>query len=321
MSTCLITGGAGFIGSHLVEACLERGYRVIVLDDLSTGKRENLPSDSQRLVFMEGDIRDRELLQQIRNQNPDISHVFHLAAIASVTRSMEDPVLTHEVNFLGTLFLLEAFKDAGLKKFVYASSAAVYGDTETMPLGEDLCPRPQSPYGADKVQGEYFLKIFDEAFAVPCVACRFFNVFGERQDPSSPYSGVISIFFDRAVAKRRGENGNITIFGDGEQTRDFIYVKDIVGALVFLAENRDIRGETFNVGYGQTITILDLARKIKEILRVDVEILFKKEREGDVRHSQAAVEKLKNTGFQFGYDFDRGLEGLAEHLRGRGTGK
>jgi UDP-glucose 4-epimerase len=314
MTKCLITGGAGFIGSHLVEDCLDRGFRVIVLDDLSTGKTENLPSSHPDLEFIEGDIRDRELLLSIRNSNPDMVYVFHLAAIASVARSMEDPVNTHAVNLEGTLLLLDTFKDSGLKKFLYASSAAIYGDPGTMPLKEDFLPGPQSPYGADKIGGEYFLKIYNDAFGVPTVACRFFNVFGERQDPSSPYSGVISIFFDRVLAGKRGKDASITIFGDGMQTRDFVYVKDIVGALLYLAENGGIRGEVFNVGYGKRITILELARKIRGLVGVDTEIIFDKEREGEVRHSQASVEKLENAGFEFGYDFDEGLGRLSEFL-------
>ncbi|MBN2124479.1 MAG: NAD-dependent epimerase/dehydratase family protein, partial [Deltaproteobacteria bacterium] len=199
MTTCLITGGAGFIGSHLTEACLGKGWKVIVLDDLSAGKRENLPLDAPGLEFIRGDVRDRDLLGRIREGHPSIDYVFHLAAIVSVPRSMEHPLETHEVNFLGTLFLLDAFRDAGVRKLALASSAAVYGDRVTLPIREDFLPNPLSPYGADKLMGEYYLKIYNDAFDLPTVACRFFNVFGERQDPSSPYSGVISIFLDRAV--------------------------------------------------------------------------------------------------------------------------
>lgn len=314
MTKCLVTGGAGFIGSHLVEACLEKGFEVLVLDDLSTGKMENLPAGSPDLTFIEGDIRDRRLLVELRDTHPDIDYLFHLGAVASVARSMEDPVDIHEINFQGTLLLLDTFRSMGLKKFVFASSAAVYGDTETMPLREDFLPRPMSPYGADKLSGEYYLKIYNDAFDLPTVACRFFNVFGERQDPSSPYSGVISIFFDRAVAGIPGRNAGITIYGDGKQTRDFIYVKDIVGALLFLAEDPGTRGEVFNVGYGRTISVLELARKIAGILEVELSIQFEREREGDVRHSLSEVQKLLGMGFEFKYDFDGGLRRLAASL-------
>ena len=170
MTKCLVTGGAGFIGSHLVEACLEKGFKVLVIDDLSTGKKENLPLDHPHLEFRRGDIRDRTLLGDIRDSHPDITYIFHLAAIASVIRSMEEPIFTHEVNYLSTLFLLENFRDRGIKKFVYAGSAAVYGDTAVMPLKEEYLPRPQSPYGADKLSGEYLLKIYNDGFDIPTVA-------------------------------------------------------------------------------------------------------------------------------------------------------
>jgi UDP-glucose 4-epimerase len=314
MMKCLITGGAGFIGSHLVEECLEKGFTLIVLDNLSTGKRENLPLDHPLLEFVEGDITDRSLLKEIRDAHQDMDYVFHFAAIPSVTLSLEDPVHTHKVNFLGTLLLLDTFKDLGIKKLLFASSAAVYGDTKKIPTSEDVLPAPLSPYGADKVGGEYFLRIFNDAFGLPTVACRFFNVFGERQDPSSIYSGVISIFFERSVAKRRGGASTIDIYGDGKQTRDFIYVKDVVRACLYLAENADTRGEVFNVGYGKKITILELAKKVKELVKVDIDICFREPRRGDVRHSQAAVQKLMGTGLEFKYDFEEGLRRLSEYL-------
>ncbi|MFZ7110579.1 MAG: NAD-dependent epimerase/dehydratase family protein [Desulfatiglandales bacterium] len=314
MEKCLITGGAGFIGSHLVEACIEKGWRVLVIDDLSTGKKENLPRSQDRLEFIQGDIRDRQFLRNIMTLNPDVDYVFHLAAIASVIRSMEDPVLTHDVNYRGTLFLLECLRARTIKKFVYASSAAVYGDTQILPLKEEFPPKPQSPYGADKLAGEYILKIYNDSFQVPTVACRFFNVFGERQDPSSPYSGVISIFFDKAFGGKGGEDRFITIFGDGRQTRDFVYVKDVVSALLHLAQDEDTGGEVFNIGYGNRMSILDLASKVKALTDDSLETVFEKGRAGELRHSQADISKLKKTGFQFFYDFDRGLKRLAQWI-------
>lgn len=314
MEKCLITGGAGFIGSHLVEACLEKGHKVVILDDLSTGKMENLPLEHAGIEFVKGSINDRTLLLALREKHPDISYLFHLAAIASVIRSMENPIATHEVNFQGTLLLLDVFKDLRLKKFVYASSAAVYGNTSIIPVGESACPDPLSPYGADKLQGEHYLRIFNDAFHVPTVACRFFNVFGERQDPSSPYSGVISIFFDRTMAKRNGKESALTIFGDGKQSRDFIYVKDVVRAWLHLAEAVHIRGQVFNIGYGKRTTILELANKVKTLLGVPMDIISEKERKGDALHSEASIDKLKSTGFDFGYDFDDGLKRLSRFL-------
>ena len=319
MTKCLITGGAGFIGSHLVEECLDRGFGVIVVDNLYSGKRENLPVEHPRLEFLEGDITDRALLKEIRKKHGDIDYLFHLAAIPSVTLSMENPVYTHKVNFEGTLFLLESFKGSAIKKFVFASSAAVYGDTKKVPVGEDVLPAPLSPYGADKLGAEYFLKIFNDAFHMPTLACRFFNVFGERQDPSSPYSGVISIFFDRALAAKKGKKAAMDIYGDGKHTRDFIYVKDVVRACLYLAEKGDIKGDVLNIGYQKKTTILDLAKAVQRIMEVDVPVNFREPREGDVLHSTANIQRLKKTGFEFAYDFDHGLKRLAEFLLHQGT--
>ena len=315
MTKCLITGGAGFIGSHLVEECLDRGFTVIVLDNLYSGKRENLPAEHPRLDFLEGDITDTGLLQEIRRNHEDMDYLFHLAAIPSVTLSMEKPFYTHQVNFEGTLFLLDTFKGSGIKKFVFASSAAVYGDTKQVPVTESALPAPISPYGADKLGCEYFLKIFNDAFQLPTVACRFFNVFGERQDPSSPYSGVISIFFDQAMARMKGEDAGIDIYGDGKQTRDFIYVKDVVRACLYLAEKEHLHGEVFNVGYEKKITIADLARDVQRLLEVDMPVYFREPRKGDVRHSMAAIKKLRKTGFEFAYGYNEGLERLADFLQ------
>jgi UDP-glucose 4-epimerase len=319
MTKCLITGGAGFIGSHLVEECLRKGFSVIVLDNLYSGKRENLPAENPRLHFLEGDITDMGLLQEIRRNHENIDYLFHLAAIPSVTLSMEKPFYTHQVNFEGTLFLLDAFKGSGIQKFVFASSAAVYGDTKKVPVSEKDLPAPISPYGADKLSCEYFLKIFDDAFELPTVACRFFNVFGERQDPSSPYSGVISIFFDQALARLRGKDAGMDIYGDGKQTRDFIYVKDVVRACIYLAEKEDLRGEVFNVGHQEKITISGLARDVQKVLEVDVPVRFREPRKGEVRHSMAAIKKLMQTGFEFAYGYHQGLERLAAFLKNQET--
>lgn len=314
MTTCLITGGAGFIGSHLADSCLAKGYRTIVLDNLSSGKRENLPLTHPNLEFIEGDIRDRDLISQIRKTFPEISYIYHLAAIASVTQSMEHPIPTHEVNYVGILNLLEEFRKSKIKKFSFASSAAVYGDNLALPLHEGVVPRPQSLYGIDKLSGEYLLKVFNDAFGVPTVACRFFNVFGERQNPFSEYSGVISIFLDRAIAQKKGEKSVLTIYGDGRQTRDFIYVLDVVSALIFLGEAINTGGDVYNVGYGGQVSILQLAEMIQSLLQVDIEVSFTHRRDGDIMHSQADIQKLINAGFTFQYNFQSGLKKLAEWI-------
>ncbi|MEI6125196.1 MAG: NAD-dependent epimerase/dehydratase family protein [Pseudomonadota bacterium] len=311
MTKCFITGGAGFIGSHLVEACLARGDSVIVLDDLSTGKKGNLPPGNPGLKFIQGDITDRQKLLDIRKNNPDIEYIFHLAALVSVPKAMADPLHAHKVNFDGTLLLLDTFKSLALKKFIFASSSAVYGDTKIIPVREDFLPRPISTYGADKLQGEHYLKIYNDAFNLPTASCRFFNVFGERQDPSSLYSGVISIFLDKSLAQKKGLDTAMTIYGDGQQTRDFIYVKDIVGALLCIAGNQHLRGTELNLGYGQQTTIVELARKIMHLAGVDLKLDFQEQRPGDIKHSVADIKKLLNTGFTFRHSFDEGLKNLA----------
>ncbi|MBM4311225.1 MAG: NAD-dependent epimerase/dehydratase family protein [Deltaproteobacteria bacterium] len=315
MTKSLITGGAGFIGSHLVEACLERGHQVIVLDDLSTGKKENLPAGRTGLHFVEGDITDQQILNQIVRTHADIDYVFHLAALVSVPQAMAEPARAHAINFDGTLLLLETFRGRTLKKFVFASSSAVYGDTKTVPVHEAAPTQPISTYGADKLMAEHYLRIYNDSFSLPSIACRFFNVFGERQDPSSPYSGVISIFFDRATACKNGSRDPLIIYGDGQQTRDFIYVKDVVNALVFLAETEAVRGTVFNVGYGQQTTVAELARKIMEIIGADCAVEFHDPRAGDIRFSAADITTLLAAKFEFAYRLESGLRHLRQFLQ------
>ncbi len=314
MTTSLITGGAGFIGSHLAEACLEHGHQVIVLDNLSTGKKENLPVGHEGLRFIEGDITDQQTLQRMVREHPDIDYVFHLAALVSVPQAMEDPARAHAINFHGTLLLLETFRERALKKFVFASSSAVYGDTQTVPVPETAPTQPISTYGADKLMAEHYLRIYNDSFNLPSVACRLFNVFGERQDPSSPYSGVISIFFDRVRACKLGSREPLTIYGDGQQTRDFIYVKDVVNALVFLAEQKAVRGTVFNLGYGHQTTIAELARKIMEMVGADCVVEFQEPRTGDIKHSAADITRLRSAGFEFACSIDDGLQWLRNFL-------
>ncbi len=316
MTKSLVTGGAGFIGSHLVETCLAHGHEVIVLDNLSTGKKENLPAGQTGLQFVEGDITDRQILHQIAGAHPDIDYVFHLAALVSVPQAMAEPARAHAVNFDGTLLLMETFRGSALKKFIFASSSAVYGDTKTVPVPETAATQPVSTYGADKLMAEHYLRIYNDAFNLPFVACRFFNVFGERQDPSSPYSGVISIFFDRALACRNGEREPLVIYGDGQQTRDFIYVGDVANALVFLAESGAVRGTVFNLGYGKQTTVAELARKIMKLVGVDCDVEFQEPRAGDIRYSAADISQLHTTQFAFAYSLDQGLQLLWRCLKG-----
>ena len=293
---------------------MEKGHYVLVVDDLSSGKKENLPLHHNNLQFIHGDIRDRVLIKYLRRTFPEITYIFHLAAIASVVRSMEEPLASHEINYLGTLYLLEEFRNIPLKKFVYASSAAVYGSPPNLPIDENVAPGPLSLYGLDKLACEHLLKIFHTSFGIPTLCCRFFNVFGERQDPCSMYSGVISIFINRAFSQKKGENTPIVIYGDGKQTRDFIYVKDLVSALIYLAESEDIQGEIFNLGYGAQISILQLVDFLSNAVGRSLEVLFNNYRIGDISHSQANIQKIKNTGFAYNYDFNSGLKHMVDSM-------
>ena len=278
-----ITGGAGFIGSHLVERLLAAGNTVRVLDNLSTGKRENLPAHPQ-LEFVPGDIRDRGLVGECAR---GMDAIVHLAAVASVQASVDDPTGTHETNFDGTLYLLEAARKEKIKRFLYASSAAVYGDNTRMPLTEAEIPNPLSPYAADKLAGEYYLRFYHAKFGIETTVFRFFNIFGPRQDPSSPYSGVISIFVERVS---RGEA--VTIFGDGRQTRDFVYVGDLADLLVQALSRSEVVAQTINIGRGKQCSLLELLEALEKLTGKPVERRFEAARMGDIVHSRADVTRL-----------------------------
>ena len=290
----LVTGGAGFIGSHLVERLLEVGHDVVVLDDFSSGRHGNLPRANDHLRILEGDVADPRAAQAGCD---GCRAVFHLAAVASVQKSIEDPVHSHRTNLIGTLTLLEAAANAGIRSFVYASSAAVYGDAAALPTPEDAPTHPLSPYAADKLAGEHYLAHYHRTGRVAGVAFRFFNVYGPRQDPSSPYSGVISIFLERA---RAGEP--VTVFGDGEQTRDFVYVKDVVDQLV-AALGHPVKAEleVVNLGTGREASLLELLGALQE-RSGPLEVRHGPSRSGDVRHSRADVTRLRALCAQLGVE-------------------
>jgi UDP-glucose 4-epimerase len=282
----LITGGAGFIGSHLAEQLLAGGHIVRVLDNLSTGKRENLPT-SHFVEFLHGDIRDRSA---VNAAVAEVDGIVHLAAVASVQASVDDPLGTHGSNFDGTLNLLEAARASGVRRFLYASSAAIYGDNEELPITENARPRPLTPYAADKLAGEHYLSFYHSKFGLDTTSFRFFNIFGPRQDPSSPYSGVISIFTDRL---QRGEP--VTIFGDGQQTRDFVYVGDLVRLLVKALGLRTLAGQVMNVGRGQQSSLLDLMAALEKLSGKKLECRYESARHGDIRHSCADIRRLQQS--------------------------
>jgi UDP-glucose 4-epimerase len=281
----LVTGGAGFIGSHVVEALLARGHRVVVLDDLSTGRTENLPTDP-RVRLVVGDVADPERLAEALD---GCRRVVHLAAIASVQHSIDDPIGSHRVNYEATLRLLEAARRAGVARIVYASSAAVYGDAQQPPVDELGALDPQTPYAIDKLAGEHALAFYRRVHGLEGVAVRFFNVYGPRQRDDSPYSGVISLFQRRI---RRGEPA--TVFGDGEQTRDFVFVADVAHAVVELLLRPEApQAAVMNVGSGRATSVLALMDAVESALGARLDRRFADPRAGEVRHSRASVERLR----------------------------
>lgn len=285
ISRALVTGGTGFIGSHLVDELAAIGCRVTVLDNLSTGHRHNIDHLGDRIDFVEGDIRDDGLLNRVV-KGCDV--VFHQAAVVSVSQSVQDPSHSCEVNDLGTVRVLDASRRNGVRRVVMASSSAVYGDDPRMPKTEDMAPKPLSPYAVQKLAGEFYASVFAGLYGLETVCLRYFNVFGPRQDPSSPYSGVISIFMKKATA---GEAP--TIYGDGLQSRDFIYVKDVVRANLLAATEAAAAGGVFNVGTGEIIRILDLWKMIGGLSKVQIDPLFDPPRAGDIRESVSDIGRIR----------------------------
>ena len=283
----LVTGGAGFIGSQIVEELLQRNHQVRVLDNFSTGKRENLAfaATHPEIQIIEGDIRHRDTLADAMS---GVDGVFHEAALVSVPASVERPDLSFEINAGGTFNVFEAARKAGVRRVICASSAAVYGDNDALPLVETAVPRPLSPYGLDKLYGERLASLYQSQYGLETIALRYFNVFGPRQDPSSPYSGVISIFVDKL------RSGNVpTIFGDGEQTRDFVYVRDVVEANLkaMFADYRDFR--VFNVGSGRRTSLNELFSELRQLISSAVMPQYAEPRPGDIRHSLADISLIR----------------------------
>ncbi len=275
----LVTGGAGFIGSHIGARLCAAGIDVVAFDDLSTGKRENLAGIDARLVV--GDVRDRAALGAAM---AGCDLVFHEAAVVSVPKSVEDPQLSHDVNIQGTLNVLLEARARGVKRVVFAGSAAIYGEEPTLPKHEGMLPAPISPYGVEKITGELYLKAWPKLYGVETVTLRYFNVFGPRQDPSSPYSGVISIFVQRALS-----GAPITVFGDGLQTRDFVFVGDVAEANYLAGTVPGVSGATFNVARGEQTTLVELLAMLGRIVGRDLSPTFAEARGGDIRYSIADV--------------------------------
>ncbi len=301
MNKCVVTGGAGFIGSALVRGLLNAGAeRVTVIDNLLTGREENLAEVAGSIEWFRTDIRDYDSVAAAMR---GAGTVFHLAAIPSVPRSIADPVPSHEVNVDGTFNVLRAAAAAGVKRVVYAASSSVYGGSETLPKVETMPPDPRSPYAAQKLAGEYFARAFHLCFGLETVSLRFFNVYGPRQDPSSPYSGVISIFI-RCLCERRPP----PIHGDGEQSRDFTYVDDVV-ELVLKAANAPLAaGGVYNAGNGGRFTLNQVWRTLQEIEGVSIPAHYEPPRAGDVRHSQACTASaVRDLGHSPRFSLEEGL--------------
>ena len=284
-SPVLITGGAGFIGSHLTDALLARGHAVRILDDLSTGKHSNLPLDNPRVELIVGDVADAALVAQAM---AGCSAVAHLAAVASVQASVDDPVRTHQSNFIGTLNVCEAMRQTGVKRVLFASSAAVYGNNgEGESIDEDTPKAPLTPYAVDKLASEQYFDFYHRQHGLEPVIFRFFNIYGPRQDPSSPYSGVISIFSERAL-----KGLPITVFGDGEQTRDFVYVEDLVDLLVQAIEMPRVEVGAVNVGWNQATTLKQMLEALEAVVGKLPPVSYGPARSGDIRHSRANNRRL-----------------------------
>jgi len=299
----LITGGSGFIGSHIAEHFQSSAEEIRVLDNYRTGYAKNLAGLSVKML--EGSITDREL---VRRAVKGVDVIFHMAALVSVPESMDRPAECVDINVLGLLNVLEEAAAAGVGKLVFASSAAVYGDNPTVPKCETMRPEPRSPYAITKLDGEYYLEMFQRSGRLQTASIRFFNVFGPRQDPQGAYAAAVPIFLMKAL-----KNEDITIFGDGGATRDFIYVKDIVGALVYAAQN-ELHG-VFNAGYGGQITINELAETIIGLTGSRSKIIDLPERAGDVRHSRASSEKLRAAGWLPQFSLTEGLDKTVEFFR------
>lgn len=299
MKKVVVTGGAGFIGSHLAEELVKQDYQVVILDNLSTGSKENIQSTlaQSNAQFIRGSVTNLSLLNKLFQ---GVDYVFHLAAIPSVPRSIENPLASHDVNMTGTLNVLLAAKGNKVRKVIYASSSSVYGDTPTLPKKEDMLPNPQSPYAVTKLAAEYYCQVFHEVYSLNTVCLRYFNVYGPRQDPNSQYAAVIPIFI-----KRLSEGKPPIIFGDGEQTRDFTFVEDAVEANIKAAES-DATG-VFNIGTGNKVTINELAKLVTRLMGKDIKPIYQETRPGDIKDSLADISKASKFGYNPKYNLKGGL--------------
>ncbi len=305
MSNYLVTGGAGFIGSNIVAELPRQGHKVRVLDNFATGRRENLLELDGKIDLIEGDIRD---LKTVERAVEDIEYVLHQAALPSIPRSVEEPLTSNEVNVTGTLNVLIASRDAGIKRVVYASSSSIYGNNPTLPKKEEMKSDPLSPYTVSKLAGERYCKVFYQIYGLETVMLRYFNIFGPRQDPTSQYSAVIPKFI---TAMLKGKQP--VIYGDGEQSRDLTYVANAVQANILAVTKEGIAGEVFNIACGKRITINQIVKELNNLLGTSIKPIYAEPRAGDVRHSLADISKAKNLlNYEPKIDFREGLKRTIE---------
>ena len=308
----LVTGGAGFIGSNTVDELVRRGHSVVVLDDFSSGKEENLTEVRNKITFIKGSITDIEV---VRKAMHEAEYVLHLAAKTSVPRSVKDPIETNKINIDGTLNVLVAAKELKVKRVVFAASSSAYGETPTLPKVETMQPEPISPYGVTKYVGELYGQAFGRCYGLENVALRYFNIFGPRQDPSSPYSGVLAKFCSAFL-----EDTQPVVFGDGEQTRDFTYVENAVQANLLACEAPSVSGKVFNVGVGGRVSLNEVVRALGKISGKTLETKYEPPRDGDIRDSQADISQARELlGYEPQVSFEEGLSRTYEWYRATQT--
>lgn len=282
---CLVTGGAGFIGTNLVKSLLDRGHSVRILDNFSTGKRDNIGPFQDQYELFEGDLRSYHIVHEAAR---DIEVIFHQGALPSVPRSINDPITTNQVNVEGTLNILNAALDNGVRRVVYASSSSIYGENPALPKLESMAPRPISPYAVTKLAGEHYCQVFFKTYGLETVCLRYFNVFGLGQDPKSQYAAVIPLFITAFL-----EGGRITVNGDGDQSRDFTYIENVIQANLLAAEASGATGEAFNIACGIRTSLNKILDHLRKFTEVNVEVAYESPRTGDVKHSLANIEKAQ----------------------------
>jgi len=309
MSLYLVTGGAGFIGSNIVEELVNTGEKVRVIDNFITGKRENLNQVIDKIELIEGDILD---IKKLKFALKNVDFVLHQAALRSVPRSVEDPVSTNEVNIRGTLLLLKYAKEANVKRVVFASSSSIYGDAPELPKKETQLPAPISPYAVSKITGEYYCYVYSKIYGLETVCLRYFNVFGPKQDPASEYAAVIPKFIMCALKDQQFE-----IHGDGLQSRDFSYIDNVVEANILASKAKNVSGEVFNIACGKSYKLMDIVNIIKNTLKKDLKYIHTKSRIGDVRHTLADISKAqKLLKYKVKTDFKQGMKKTIAYFKG-----